>query len=171
MANPKVPPPAAAIVVVSDAGPLISLARVDLLGVLPHLFAEVQVPDEVVSECLARPDNPDTERIRAALHAGLLKSCSAPPLVLAGLDAGECAAISRALQVGAAVLVDERAARAQASALGLLVTGTLGVLVRARRRGLIGPLAPVIQALRAGGQRLAQPVVDQALRDVGEALP
>ena len=54
--------------------------------------------------------------------------------------------------------------------MGLLVIGTLGVLVRARQRGLIGPIGPLIAALRASGQRLSQPVVLHALGAVGEAI-
>ena len=142
--------------VVSDAGPLIALGRLDLLHVLGLLFTQVQVPEVVIAECLARPGNPDTARIQAALDSGLLQSCAPPPVLLAGLEAGESAAITRALQIGAALLMDERAGRAHAEQLGLAVTGTLGVLVRARRRGLIGPLGPLVTRLRASGQR-AQP--------------
>jgi len=156
-------------VVVSDAGPLIALGRLDMLHVLQHLFVEVQVPEEVILECMARPGNVDTVRIRAALDSGLLQRCMAPPYELAGLEVGECAAISRALEIGAALLVDERAARAPAVALGLVVTGTLGVLARARRRGLIRPLMPLIAALRASGQRLSHQAVAQALTACGEA--
>ena len=54
-------------------------------------------------------------------------------------------------------------------ALGLAVTGTVGILVRARRRGLVGPLTPLLTALRASGQRLSEALVHQALADVGEA--
>lgn len=158
------------IVVVSDAGPLISLARLDLLSLLPGLFREIQVPEDVIAECMARPDNADTARISEALNQGLLMPCTAPVLKLPGLELGECAAISRALEIGAALLVDERAARAQAATMGLAVTGTLGVLVRARRRGLIGPLAPLVAQLRATGQRLSHAVVAQALADVDEGL-
>lgn len=157
------------VVVVSDAGPLISLARLDLLILLQHLFEEVQVPDAVIGECMARPGNADTVRISAAIDSGLLQPCTTPAMKLPGLELGECAAIARALEIGAALLMDERAARAQAASLGLAVTGTLGVLVRARRRGLVGPLAPLIAALRASGQRLGHQVVAQALTDVGEA--
>jgi len=57
---------AVGIIVVSDAGPLISLARLDLLAVLPQLFAQVQVPTEVLAERLARPGNLDAGRIRDA---------------------------------------------------------------------------------------------------------
>lgn len=158
-------------IVVSDAGPLISLARLDQLGLLPCLFSEVQVPAEVIAECRARPGNLDARRIDAAISTGLLHPCEARPLVLAGLEPGECAAIARALEIGAALLVDERAARTVAAGMGLHVTGTLGVLVRARNRGIVGPLAPMIEALRGSGQRLSQPLVDQALRDVGEMSP
>ena len=164
-------PAAAGTVVVSNAGPLISLARLDLVTVLQSLFEEVQVPDDVIVECMARPGNADTVRISDALKQGLLRPCTPRVLKLPGLEIGECAAISRALEIGAALLVDERAARAQAAAMGLAVTGTLGVLVRARRRGLVGPLAPLIGALRASGQRLSHQVVAQALADVGEVAP
>ena len=155
-------------VVVSDAGPLISLGRLDLIGVLGALYAEVLVPEAVIKECLARPGNVDTLRIRQALDAGRLTPCSTPSTALAGLGPGESAAIVHALTLNAAVLLDERAGRRHAQALGLTVSGTLGVLVRARQQGLVGPLAPLIAALRASGQRLAQAVVDSALAAVGE---
>jgi len=157
------------VVVVSDAGPLITLGRLDLLPVLGALFSQVLVPEVVVAECMARPGNPDTLRIRHALDIGLLLPCIAPPGLLAGLEAGESAAINHALSLGAAVLMDERAGRQQAQALGLAVTGTLGVLVRARRRGLVGPLAPLVAALRASGQRLSHAAVAHALAALGEA--
>lgn len=163
--------PASAIVVVSDAGPLISLGRLDLIGLLGALFAEVQVPEVVIRECLARPDNPDALRIRHALDQRHLVGCPTPLETLTGLDAGESAAIVRAKAIGAAVLLDERAGRQRALVMGLMVTGTLGVLVRARQRGLIGPLGPLITALRASGQRLSHSVVLRALAAVGEVAP
>ena len=157
------------VVVVSDAGPLIALGRLDLLQVLGALFSEVQVPEVVVAECMARPGNPDAQRIRQALDSGLLLACTAPPGLLAGLEAGESAAINRALDLGAALLMDERAGRQRALALGLAVTGTLGVLVRARRRSLVGPLAPLVAALRVSGQRFSHAAVAHALAALGEA--
>jgi len=156
------------VVVVSNAGPLIALGRLDLLHVLGALFSEVQVPEVVVAECMARPGNPDAQRIRHALDSGLLLACAAPPGLLAGLEAGESAAINHALSLGAAVLMDERAGRQRALLLGLAVTGSLGVLVRARRRGLVGPLAPLVAALRASGQRLSHAAVAHALAALGE---
>jgi len=99
----------------------------------------------------------------------LLLSCPSASTPLPGLEPGESAAITRALEMSAALLMDERAGRAHALALGLQITGTLGVLVRARRRGLIGPLAPLLGALRGSGQRSSEALVRQALAGVGEA--
>ena len=56
-------------IVVSDAGPLISLGRLDLLSLSPALFAKVQVPQQLLAECLVRPEQADTQRVMAALDA------------------------------------------------------------------------------------------------------
>ena len=126
-------PPSAHKVVVSDSGPLIALGRLDLLALLPALFAQVQVPHEVLIECLARPANPDAVRIQAAVAQGWLIPCTATPIAQPGLDLGERAAIARALEIGAGLLADDLAARQHAAALRLVVIGTLGVLMLAKR--------------------------------------
>ena len=155
-------------VVVSDAGPLISLGRLDLLHLLTTLFSAVHVPQLVVLECLARPANLDAQRIRVMLSSGQFKVCAADPMDLPGLEPGECAAIGHALTISAGVLLDDGAARHRAAALGLPVMSTLGVLVRARQRDLVGPLAPLLATLRSTGQRLGREAVAQALLAVGE---
>ena len=160
---------AGAGVVVSDAGPLISLGRLDLLSVLPKVFAQVQVPRAVLKECMARPDNADTLRIQAALDQGVLAACDAVPIVRDGLDPGECAAIGRALQIGAGLLADDLAARQCAVELGLSIIGTLGVLVLTKRAGHVPAIQPLVERLRASGQRLSHAAVSQALSAANEA--
>ena len=158
-------------VVVSDAGPLISLARLNMLGLLTDLFAEVQVPREVLNECLVVPERPSAQRIAEATVQTRLRVCDAAPFNgPAELGSGELDPIGRALAIGAGVLVDDRAARAFASRLGLDVMGTLGVLVMARRAGMVPTIAPLIDQLRAGGQRLDHTAVAQALAAAGEGL-
>lgn len=156
-------------VVVSDAGPLIALGRLDLLSLLPALFAEVHVPRQVFEECQARPTQIDAERIRQAIESGRLLLCEADPIAAGTLDLGERAAIARALAIGAGLLADDRAARQYAQRLGLAVIGTLGVLVLAKRGGLILEVRAAISALRNGGQRLSQEAVAAALVAAGEA--
>lgn len=158
-------------VVVSDSGPLIALGRLDLLRLLPALFAQVQVPQEVIQECMARPQNVDAARIQSALDQQWLTLCDAVPMTIPGLDLGERAAIARALELGAGLLADDQVARQHAAAVGLAVIGTLGVLVLAKRAGLVNAVRPLVEALRDSGQRLSNAAVAQALAAASEATP
>ena len=123
---------ASTVVVVSDAGPLISLGRLDLLHLLTALFSAVHVPQLVVLECLARLANMDAQRIRVMVDSGQFKVCVADPTDLPGLEPGECAAIGHALAISAGVLLDDGAARHRAAALGPACDGHPG---RAGARG------------------------------------
>lgn len=155
-------------VVVSDAGPLIALGRLDLLALLPKVFAQVQVPTAVLDECVARPDNADAQRIQQAVDRHWLVACEAVPIVKEGLDPGECAAIARALEISAGLLADDQAARQYALEIGLHVIGTLGVLVLAKQAGHLAAIKPLIDRLRASGQRLSHAAVAQALASASE---
>ena len=158
-------------VVVSDAGPLVALGRLGLLHLLPALFVQVQgkVPNAVRTECMARPQNADAARIKFAVDQEWLMPCDSIPITMQGLDLGERAAIARALEIGAGLLADDRAARQHAAALGLVVIGTLGVLVLAKRGGRVASIRPLIEALRTSGQRLSRVAVAQALTAAHEA--
>lgn len=161
-------PPSAARVVVSDSGPLIALARLDLLPLLNSLFSDVQIPEAVFAECIARPELVDAQRIQAAMNADQIHLCEATPVVAPGLDAGESFAIGRAVAIGAMLLADDRAARRHALALQLRVIGTLGVLVQAKRLGLIDAVAPQVEAMRAHDHWLSDTAVAEALRAADE---
>lgn len=157
------------LVVVSDSGPLICLGRLDLLRLPPALFARVLVPDQVLQECAAKPERPDAPRIAAAVAQGWLERCSVQPLPMPALGRGERAAMAHALAIGAGLLSDDQEARSQASALGIQVIGTLGVLVRGKREGLVPAVAPLIQQLRSGGQRFGEHAVALALAAAAES--
>jgi uncharacterized protein len=137
---------ALARVVVSDAGPLIALGRLNLLVLLSTQFTEVQVSQQVLKECTARPGNDDVARIVQALADGWLKPCEAVPVAAPALGLGERAAIARALEIRAGLLADDQDARQHAKALGLQTVGTLGVLVIAKRTGAIASLRPLISS-------------------------
>lgn len=156
-------------VVVSDTGPLICLGRLDLLHLLPALFSEVQVPEQVLLECASRPQSAGAAHIAAALDKGWLTPCGPQPMPDGPLGRGERAAIARALAIGAGLLTDDQEARAYAESLQLVVVGTLGVLIRGKRGGMVPAVAPLIERLRASGQRFGHAVVLQALSAAGEA--
>ncbi len=85
------------------------------------------------------------------------------------LGSGERAVIACArMQQGAIAGLDDRQARDLAESLGLRVTGTLGVLLRARQVGLVTQVRPLLDALIRQGFRLGPALYDDGLRLAGE---
>jgi len=87
------------------------------------------------------------------------------------LDEGESQALALALEIHAdGVLIDEAHGRAVALELGMVPIGVLGILVRAKKRGHLPAVAPVIEALLTRARfRMADELVQSALRLAGEA--
>jgi predicted nucleic acid-binding protein len=90
-------------------------------------------------------------------------------VVAAGLDPGETEVLSLALELGThTVVVDERAARRTALALGLPLVGAVGLLARAKREGILPAVRPGIEALQRTGFFVSSALVDRVLREAGE---
>lgn len=160
-------------IVVADAGPLIALGRLRRIELLAQIFAKVIVPHTVFEETQVHPDLPDARAIFAARQSGefIVDNSSAGSAGLppeAELGDGEAAAISLAAALGHGVLIDDKHGRAVAATLNLKVIGTVGVLVLARRRGMIPVLKPLLEDLVASGYHLSEALVQEALRQVGE---
>ncbi|WP_437610286.1 DUF3368 domain-containing protein [Sorangium sp. So ce834] len=91
------------------------------------------------------------------------------PALASLLDPGEAAALALAELLRAdTLLIDERKGRAVARARGLRIQGTLGLLVEARRAGVLGSLRAVLDDLANTGFRVSAPLMAEALRQVGE---
>ncbi|MGM0577132.1 MAG: DUF3368 domain-containing protein [Myxococcota bacterium] len=88
----------------------------------------------------------------------------------AELDPGETEAIALAVERKADVLlVDERRARRAATRLGQRVLGVLGVLLQAKRRGLVEELRPILHDLtEEAGFRIGPELVARVLKAAGE---
>jgi predicted nucleic acid-binding protein len=94
----------------------------------------------------------------------------ASPQVLAWrLGPGETSVLSWSLaHPGSVAIVDDLAARRCAEVLGLPLTGTLGVVLRAKRKGILPTARPAIDKLLAAGMYLSSRVLIRALALVGE---
>ena len=158
--------------VVCDTGPLIALSLVDHLQILQRLFRRVAVPRAVLDEVSAGGgERPGCQAILAADWFEAVADVAPDPLLAAELGAGEAAAIASAYGVGARlVLLDDRKARRIATgAYKLRVMGTAGVLVFAKRAGLIPAVRPLLEVMIARGYYLSQRLVDQTTSAAGEA--
>lgn len=159
--------------VLTDASPLIGLARVDGLAWLEALFGVVWMPEEVRREVLAGSGAGDEQAIEAAEIAGFLRvwPAAAPDKPdLPDLDEGESACIRIALAEGgdALLLMDERAGRAVASEHGLRVAGTAAVIGMAKLRGLLSSAKDAFSRLHDSDFRISAAVIETVLRRVGE---
>jgi hypothetical protein len=121
------------------------------------------VPPAVVTETAPSVSLPEWIEVRS-----LGQPLSA--LVLrASLGAGERQAISLALEMEASWLIlDDQPARRLAEGLGLSVIGTLGVLMAAKRHGMVTSVRPLIDALAGHGFRMSPDLYEMVLRDAGE---
>ena len=116
--------------VVADASPLIAHQQIGQLRLLHALFGEVIVPPAVKLE--TQPSVPSVPWIVERRPSQPI----APLELRMSLGAGESEALALAVEMRTGrLLVDERAARHAAQALGLNVIGTLGVLLAAKREG------------------------------------
>ena len=151
---------------VVDTTALIALARLDRLDLLPRLYGRVFAPDAVYREALVHPGRPDARLISEAFAGGRFELVDPPSRLrapeLAGLGPGETAAIAASHALGAVVVLDDRRARRAAVALRLGVIGSVGLLIKARERGLIGAAEPLVRELQAAGFRIGPEELEAA---------
>ena len=159
------------MIVVSDASPIIALAAIGRLDLLPDLYGEVVVPIAVHEEITARPDGAALVAGRPWLSARAARDRDLVSRLEIELDRGEPEAIALAVELPADLLViDDRRGRTVAAQRGVPLIGVVGVLIEARTRGLLDSVRPVLDDLAArAGFWLGNDVRRQALKAVGEA--
>jgi predicted nucleic acid-binding protein len=157
---------------VVNSGPLVALSILDQLDLLPALYAECWVPQTVFNEvAVAGIGKPGAKSLQAADWQARVRVAPVPdPLLVMELDAGEAEVISLARQLSPCMaIIDERRGRRIAQQVyGLPVKGTAGILVEARRLGLISAVRPRLLELRAAGYFIADSVIAAACQAVGE---
>lgn len=89
--------------------------------------------------------------------------------VYEGIDGGEAEVLALAKEHEAIlVLIDEKKARQVAQDIGLIVRGTVGILLEAKKKGLIDTIKPLVIEMQNNGIRLSKSLIDFALREAGE---
>jgi predicted nucleic acid-binding protein len=158
-----------------NTGPLIALvAAVGDLTVLRSLYTEVLVPYEVCQEILV---GGSTGFAVAEFEAAIwLQKQQAPlnisPLLLNSLDRGEAAVIQLAIDENiSTVCIDEAAGRRIARLSGLTLTGSIGILLRAKQSGYPFSMQQAISQMLSLGIRLSSTVINFALEQAGENHP
>ena len=142
------------MLVVSDTSPILNLSLIDRLSLIREQFATVTIPKGVLEELRVGENLPGSKKILEALDVKWLQveevqDSAILRILKRELDAGEAEAIALALETRAQwVLLDESEARRIAKALGLKVTGVLGILLLAYRKKRVPSLRSEMERLR-----------------------
>lgn len=158
--------------IVINTSPLIALvAAWGDLTILQSLYQEVLVPFEVCQEIIAGGNN--NFAVTEFTAANWLRKQPAPinisPLLLNSLDLGEASVIQLALNENiSTVCIDEAVGRRVARLSGLSLTGSIGILLKAKQSGYPFSMQQAIQQMLNRGIRLSNTVINFALTQAGE---
>lgn len=140
---------------VLDATTLIGLERIGQLSLIPKLLDRAFVTTTVADEF---GDRLPWMTVSEVADQRLLRALEI------SVDAGEASAIALAVEKSCRIILDDRKARIVARKMGLEVTGTVGLLIKAKERGLLESIAPVLDSLENNGFHLSVDLRSEALR-------
>ena len=156
--------------VVINASPLITLFRSGQAHILPHLFKRIVVPQAVWQEVVQDDWNDAASRELRQQTWPVIEEVESSPRVAAwALGAGETAVLSYALtHVPLRAVVDDMDARRCAQTLDIQIFGTGGLLVLAKRRGVLPSVSDAIAKLRGAGLWLSDDIARVLRAQAGE---
>ncbi|THH36391.1 DUF3368 domain-containing protein [Neolewinella litorea] len=147
--------------VIADASTLIGLHKIKGLDLLQQLYGHVEITSIVKEECAV--DLPGWIQINDRYDPVAYRS------LYPSLDAGEASSIALALTLeNVLLIIDERKGRKWARSMGVPITGLIGILIRAKQRGLISSGKQQLNSLREQGFRLSDRVYELALKEMNE---
>ena len=147
--------------IISDTSCLILFSKIGELSLLQKLFGEIIITQIVATEFNKELPNWIIVQNPIDIENQTVLSSS--------LDRGEASSIALAMErKDCRLIIDEQKGRRIARQLGLTITGTLGVLVEAKQKGLILMLKPVLDRIKQTDFRLSERLIQEILKQVGE---
>jgi predicted nucleic acid-binding protein len=154
-----------------NASPLIVLAKAGLLDRLLPLGDQAWIPEAVANEISAAKDPDDPASCWIAAQPSLIHPATPISSFLMAWDlgAGESAVISLTEATSdATAVLDDLAARRCAQAMGLKIMGSLGLILMAKRAGLISSATQALDAVISAGLFVSQQHLDAVRLQAGE---
>lgn len=151
--------------VVSNTTPLIGLADIGCLDVLKKLYEEIMIPTAVLEEVKSEPAR-TLVRNSGFIRVYPVKASHSRKMFSSRLHAGEVEVMLLAEEKQADLLImDDNAAKKTAKFLGFKVTGTLGVLLKAKKEGHINEIKPLVEKLQETGFYVSASVKQYVLEE------
>ena len=157
------------MIAVADSSSLIALSICNRLDLLDIFFDKVVVPQAVYNE-LTSNNKPESEKLRNYLSNKILKENIGEYLLNdICLGRGELEAIALCKAINADFLIiDDRLARKAASANNIKITGSLGILLSAKKKGYINTIKPCIENLKQSNIRISDGLIQKVLQEANE---
>lgn len=147
--------------IISDTSCFIILSNIKELDILQKIYGQVMTTIEIATEFGEHlPDWVVIQQVNNKYSQQLLEM---------QIDKGESSAIALALEIpDSTIILDDNKARKIANQLGLNITGTIGVIVKAKLNGIIPSIKPILSKIRLTDFRLTIELELLALKEAGE---
>ncbi len=147
--------------VISDASCFIILDNIGELDLLHNIFQIVTTTPEIAVEF--GHELPFWVEIRSASDFHYQQ------ILTMQVDAGEASAIALAIEMpGCLIILDDHKARKVAVNLGLDITGTIGLIIKAKLMGVITSIKPLLEKIRRTNFRVSDELINRACQEAGE---
>lgn len=147
--------------IISDTSCLIILSNIGELGLLQKVYGQIITTIEIAIEYgESLPEWVEIVKVNDPYRQQLLEM---------QIDKGESSAIALALEIPDSIIIlDDYKARKIAEQLNLTFTGTIGVIIKAKQKGIIPSIKPMLEKIKETNFRLSIALELQALKEAGE---
>lgn len=157
--------------VIVNSTPIISLSKAGCLYLLKDLYGQVSIPTAVKEEVTRKNDSVKAELENSDwIHVEPVTNSASKSMYKAKLHDGEVEVmiLAQEYEGDQLVIIDDGPARRTADYLGLTLTGTIGVLIKAKEKGLINAVMPFIAKMEKQGIFLSDELKARVKRVAGE---
>ena len=158
--------------VIVNSTPLIVLSNIGYLDLLRKLYTEIYIPQAVFDEVTEKQASAcqEVKNHTDWIHICEIKNVSEKRMYQAKLHAGEVEVMILAQEEPKSdlVILDDNAAKKTAKFLGLTVTGTLGVILKSKKQGLIESVSVLLDKLLDNGFYVSPEIKKLVMREAGE---
>ena len=157
---------------VVNSTPIISLHSIDRLDLLKKMYDKIYIPYAVYEEvCLDGDTAIDENLLMSYSNFSIVRvsNVEAGRYLKTSLHKGEIETIILANELRIDLcIIDDQIARKHAKFLGLTVTGTLGLLIKGKERGLVERVVPLMDSLIKNGIYIGNKLYADVRRMVNE---
>jgi predicted nucleic acid-binding protein len=148
-------------IIISDTSCFIILSKIGELDLLQKVYGQIITTSEIAEEF--------GETLPEWIMIKNVSDKYSQKILELQIDKGESSAIALALEMPKSILIlDDYKARKIAKQLGIIYTGTIGVIIKAKLNGIIPSIKPIIEKIKQTNFRISEEIELQALKEAKE---